>query len=56
VTAAKAWQSCQRVGRYQGEEVDLLRTNQPFAVIAAMWLTSNPAKRHGSSQRTATGW
>jgi integrase len=48
VSAAKAWQSRQRVGRYQGEETDLRKAKQTFAAVAAEWLTSNPAKRHGS--------
>jgi hypothetical protein len=48
VSAAKSWQARQQVARSQGEEVDLRRAKQPFAVIAAEWWTSNPAKRHGS--------
>ncbi len=48
MSAAKAWQARQQVARSQGEEVDLRKVKQPFAVIAAEWITSNPAKRHGS--------
>jgi integrase len=48
VSAAKSWQARQQVARSQGEEVDLRRAKQPFAVIAAEWWMSNPAKRHGS--------
>jgi hypothetical protein len=48
VSAAKVWQARQQVARSHGEEVDLRRSKQPFAAIAAQWWGANPAKRHGS--------
>jgi hypothetical protein len=44
VTDAKNWQSNQRIGRVHGQEVDPKLAKQSFAVVAAEWLMSNPAK------------